>query len=84
MFKDFLNKRVCVVITTRSEGAYEVKGLLSEEDDDAIIVTDARIGVPLNESFKQNGFFNGPIQTYKEHTDKLVINKKFIIFMINE
>ena len=84
MYKEFLNSRVCVVVTTRSEGAYEVKGQLVEEKDDTITITDARIGVPLSESFKQNGFFNGPIQTYKEHTDRVVINKKYVIFMINE
>ena len=84
MYKDYLNRNVTVVVTTRSQGAYEVKGLLSNEDAYNITITDARIGLPVGESLKQNGLFNGSFQTYKEHTDKVVINKEYIIFMIDE
>ena len=59
MYKDYLNKNVTVVVTTRSQGAYEVKGLLSNEDAYNITITDARIGLPVGESLKQNGLFNG-------------------------
>ncbi len=82
MYKEFLNSSVCALVTTRSNGGYEVKGTLVEETEDTITIVDARIGNGVPEALKNNSLFNGPMQVYREQTSKVVINKEYIVLVI--
>ncbi len=77
MFKDFKNERVTVVISSRGDNLLEYVGILEEEYDDSILMSNVSISyLMLN---YQKGFFGDNFNQYRENLSKVIVNKKYII-----
>ncbi|MGI6509277.1 MAG: hypothetical protein ACOX1L_01650 [Erysipelotrichaceae bacterium] len=77
MFKEFKGERVTVIISSRGDNLLEYTGLLLEEYDDSILMSDVDISYLILNI--QKGFFGGNMNQYKENLSRVVINKKYII-----
>ena len=77
MYNELVGSKVNVVVSTRGESLLEYIGTLSKSSENEILLTDARISY-LMVNF-QKSIFGGNISNYKEHVEKVVINKKYII-----
>ena len=77
MYKDLMGERVNVVVSSRGDTILEYVGTLSNENEDAIELTNANISY-LMLNF-QKGIFGNTINKYKENVEKVIINKRYII-----
>ena len=77
MYKDLIGEKVTIVVSSRGDTILEYVGTLSNENEDAIELTNANISY-LMLNF-QKGIFGNNINKYKENVDKVIINKRYII-----
>ena len=77
MYRDLMGEKVTIVVSSRGDTILEYVGTLSNENEDAIVLTNANISY-LMLNF-QKGIFGNNINKYKENVDKVIINKRYII-----
>lgn len=77
MYRDLMGEKVTIVVSSRGDTILEYVGTLSNENEDAIELTNANISY-LMLNF-QKGIFGNNINKYKENVDKVIINKRYII-----
>lgn len=77
MYRDLIGEKVTIVVSSRGDTILEYVGTLSNENEDAIELTNANISY-LMLNF-QKGIFGNNINKYKENVDKVIINKRYII-----
>ena len=79
MFKSFIGERVTVIISSRGDNLLEYYGVLKEENEDSIELTNVDISY-LMLNF-QKGIFGNNINKYKVNLPNVILNKKYIISM---
>ena len=77
MFKSFIGERVTVIISSRGDNLLEYYGVLKEENEDSIELTNVDISY-LMLNF-QKGIFGNNINKYKVNLPNVILNKKYII-----
>ncbi len=77
MFKDFINQRVTLIISSRGDNLLEYVGTLIAEDENSVLLSNVDINYAMLNY--QKSIFGGNIFQYKENLSKVVINKKYII-----
>ena len=77
MFKEMIDKRVSIIISSRGDNLLEYVGVLQNETEDVIELTSVDISY-LMLNF-QKGIFGGNINKYKENINKVILNKRYII-----
>ena len=77
MYKDMINSRVTVLVSSRGETVLEYVGTLTNEDDKSIMLSEVDVSY-LMLNF-QKGIFGDSMSRYKQGLGKVVINKRYII-----
>lgn len=77
MYKDYINDKVVIIISTRSEGVLEYTGILSDEDANVIKLKNVTIA-PMMLNYQKN-VFGTKINVYQDSIDEVIINKNYVI-----
>ena len=80
MYKDFIGKKVTVIITTYGDNLLEYNGYLMNEDDDNLILSNVDMGLVMYKV--QRSVFGSGISEYKQSVPKATVNKKYIVTCI--
>ena len=83
--KDFINSEIMVMVSTKVDRVFEYTGVLSEEEDDTIVLKDVRISLVIDEWSKKHSPIKENWVYYPgEHIETAIINKKYIISYVKK
>ena len=77
MYKEMINSKVTVVVSSRGDNVLEYVGTLVSESEDSIMLTNVDISYMMLSY--QKGLFENGMSLYKQLLDKVIINKRYII-----
>ena len=77
MYKEMINSKVTVIVSSRGENVLEYVGTLTNENEDNIMLTNADVSYMMLNISK--GIFGNSMSIYKQGLDKVIINKRYII-----
>ncbi len=77
MYKDLINERITIIVSSRGDNLLEYVGVLSNENDDTLELKNVDISYMMLNF--QKGLFGGNIYKYAENVDRVIINKHYII-----
>ena len=77
MYREMINSKVTVMVSSRGENVLEYVGILTKEDDESIVLTNVDISYLILNI--QKGLFGNTLNVYKQGVEKVIINKRYII-----
>lgn len=77
MYKEMINSKVTVMVSSRGENVLEYVGILTKEDEESIVLTNVDISYLILNI--QKGLFGNTLNVYKQGVEKVIINKRYII-----
>ena len=77
MFNEFINNKVVVIVSARTEGLWEITGLLTEVDEISIKLENVEINQAMLNI--QKSVFGSGIGTYKQNVKEIILNKHYIV-----
>lgn len=80
MYKELLGKNVTILVATKGDIVLEYNGTLLSESENELELVNASIGTMLMNV--QRSVFGSNMNKYREDTEKVIINKKYIISCI--
>ena len=81
MYKSFVGEKVTVVVSSRGDNLLEYVGTLSNENEDAIELTNVDISyLMLSIQREVFGGLANNMRKYQENLERVIINKRYIIY----
>lgn len=77
MYKEYINSKVVVIVSSKAETLWEYTGVLCDLDENSIKLRDVQINqVMLN--FQKNMFGSG-MSAYNQEIEEVILNKNYVI-----
>ena len=77
MYNEFINNKVVILVSARTEGLWEYSGLLVEVDEKFLKLKNVTISQAMLNM--QRNMFGSAVGAYKQNIEEIVLNKDYIV-----